>query len=378
MKNTIVVTTIIIALFTITANAQTSTDPLGNTWNRVGFGADEANYWDNQLGGIVTGGFNGTGTIQYALDNYYTVTPEGMPNRWGNGWVAKFIANLLAVRGYEFRSELSEAQQQQLEDVLVDAVNESTFVIDLDCGDANTTLGKWNSCSEDFVSYLALVARVKNFYPNVVSRVGINELNRIEQKYLMLTFTVNNGYYSLVKDQTLDGEHVIMRNHRGQSAVYTGLLLIYLNHALESYSRVGNPVPYWYKDATFLNTISDMFKWLQSVSTSDGVSYLTSCRYYSGGLVSCNDQFTAAAIPQIIPSGRLIKNLFGETMFSADKYSFLLFDDTYSAGNMNFGRKADYNFDNKEFSINWGGRPIRRHLHGPSSRPMNGPLIIEH
>jgi len=334
--------------FATVANAQTTVDPLGNVWTRANSGAVEANYWVNQLGGIATGNFNGPTTIQYALDHYYTQSPEGTELQWGNGWLSKFIGSELAIRGFENWSQLTDSQKNKLEDVLADAVSEDTFRLDSDCG-----INPWNTCSEDFISFTALISRVKNFYPNVVSRVGVEELNRIEKKYLSLSFSISNGYYSLVREQTEDGVHVLARNHSGQSAVYTGVLLIYLNHAIEAYSRVGNPVPNWYKDIT--PTVLDIFRWLQSVSTPDDSYYLNNC-LRSGVLVSCGDIYTANAIPQVIPAGRLIHNLFGESegVFPFGKYSYRFFDADYTGGNIsNFGRQADYNLDNKEFLFVW-------------------------
>jgi len=337
-----------------------SIDPLGNQWVRADVGAGEANYWIDQLGAIAMGKMDGPATIQYTLDHYYTMAPEGVAYRWGNGWLSKFVANLLAVRGYELREQLTTEQNGQLNDVLTDAVRDDTFRLDTMCG-----VDWWNGCSEDFVSFLALIARVKNFYPEVVTRVGVDELNRLEQKYLFLTFSTVNGYYSLRYDTTEDGPHVVMRNHGVHNAVYSGLLLIYLNHALESYSRVGNPVPNYYKNPTILFAVADMFRWLQSVSTSDGLSYLVACRKVGGGVVSCSDQYTANAIPQIVPAGRLIANLFGDSLnvFPEGKYQYRVFDTTYTGGNIqNCGRQSDYNLDNKEFQIKWTPNIVRRHL----------------
>lgn len=360
-----------VAFATLTSAQQQkqSVDPMGNVWTRVNFGAVEANYWVNQLGGIATGNFNGPTTIQYALDHYYTQSPEGTELRWGNGWLSKFVASQLAVRGFELRLQLSDAQNNQVEDVLLDAVSEGTFQLDSDCG-----INPYNTCSEDFVSFVALIARVKNFYPNVVSRVGVEELNRLEKKYLSLTLAINNGYYSLSQEQTEDGIHILASNHSGQSAVYSGILLIYLNHAIESYSRMKNPVPNYYRESSILASILDMFSWLQSVSAPDGSYYLNNC-LRSGVLVSCGDVYTADAIPQVIPVGRLIRNLFGDSqeVFSPGKYSYQLFDTSYTGGNIsNFGRQSDYNIDNKFFKFEWEETPIpiRKHLK-PGNKPVN-------
>ena len=350
---TIVVVCLILVATANVAVAQTSTDPLGNVWTRATFGSGEANYWVDRLGFA-----SDPAVVQDALDHYYTQCPEGTTQRWGNGWLSKFVANLLAIRGWNLWSQLSSQQQSQLNDVLADAVNESTFRVDMTCG-----LDPWNSCSEDFVSFLSLVSRVKNFYPTVVARVGVNYLSLLEKKYFSLVFTTEDGYYSLVREETLDGVHVIMRNHKEQSAVYSGDLLNYTNLAIESYSLAGNRVPLIFQNQQILDNIKDMFSWLQSVSTTDGSQYLVSCMSYQGNLVSCGDVSVTNAIPQVIPAGRLIHNLFGDSGFTPGMYEYRLFDTSYSAGNMwNRGRQADYNLDNRESAINWAPRAPSKHL----------------
>jgi len=347
------------------------TDPLGNDWSshRESFGAGEANYWVDQLGSLRTESSGNLAVIQDALDRYYTQSPDGTPERWGNGWLSKFVASELAIRAHELRDKLSEEQKNKLYDVLADAVREETFKLD-SCG-----IEPGNSCSEDFISFLALISRVKNLYPEVVSRVGIDYLNKLEQKYIHLAFSGENGGYSLVREATEDGTHILMLNHGEQSAVYSGLLLIYLNHAIQAYPLAGKQVPNFYRDQWLKDSIKDMFSWLQSVSTSDGSSFLNACRSIDGSLKSCADVKITNAIPQVIPAGRLMANLVKsgifkeEEIFPSDKYQYRLFDSSYSAGNMgNRGRQADFNLDNEEFDIVWEGtRRIRRHL-----RPVGG------
>ncbi len=357
MKKSIVL--VMIILLVVTANVamaqttSTSTDPLGNVWNRATSGSGEANYWVDQLG------FADVAAVQDALNHYYTQCPAGTSERWGDGWLSKFVANLLAIRGWNCWSQLDQQQQSQLVDVMSDAINESTFRLDQTCG-----LDSWNSCSEDFVSMLALVARVKNFYPQVVERVGINYLNNLEQKYLHLVFTTKNGYYSLVREQTLDGVHTLTHNHGEQSAVYSGALMMYTNLAIESYSLAGNRVPlYFISDNEVVSNIRDMFSWMQTLSTSDGTVFLNNCMNYQGNLVSCGDLTVTSAIPQVITPGRFIHNLFGDGGFSAGMYEYRLFDTSYTAGNVwNRGRQADWNLDNNEFTIQWMPRVPEKHL----------------
>jgi hypothetical protein len=347
-------------------------DPLGNDWSshRESFGSGEANYWVDQLGSLRTESSGNLAVIQDALDRYYTQSPDGTSERWGNGWLSKFVASELAIRAHELRDKLSEEQKSKLYDVLADTVREETFKLDSKCG-----IEPGNSCSEDFISFLALISRVKNLYPEVVNRVGVDYLNKLEQKYLHLAFSGENGPYSLVRETTEDGAHILMLNHGEQSAVYSGLLLIYLNHAIQAYSLAGKQVPNFYRDQWLKDGIRDMFSWLQSVSTSDGSSFLNACRSIDGSLRSCADIKITNAIPQVIPAGRLMANLVKsglfkeEEIFPPDKYQYHLFDSNYSAGNMgNRGRQADFNLDNGEFDIVWEGtHKIRRHL-----RPVGG------
>jgi hypothetical protein len=358
-------------LFAAGAMAQ-STDPMGNVWQRANFGNAEANYWVNQIG--LT---QDPEVIRDAVDHYYLNCAEGTPYRWGDGWLSKFVANLVALRGWKLRDKLDANLQAHLNDVLTDAVNENTFRLDSTCG-----LDQWNSCSEDFVSMLALTARVKNFYPAVVERVGKSHLSTLEQKYIDLVSSTANGWYSMVVEMTQDGEHAVMHNHGEQSAVYSGLLLIYFNQAIRAYSLAGNPEPVYYKRDWVIATIADTFKWLQSVSTSDGTSYLVSCMGYQGNLVSCADINVTNASPQVVPSGRLIRNLvvsgvLPASVFEEGKYYYDLFDTSRTAGNVgNRGRQDDWNVNNETFQIVWENAPriIRRRLL-PLSGGVKGPTV---
>ncbi|MCX7616107.1 MAG: hypothetical protein N2Z68_01810 [Patescibacteria group bacterium] len=340
-----------------------------NNVSRSSYGAVEANYWMDQLGFT-----RDPAVIQDAMDRYYMFAPEGMPRRWGDGWLSKFVASLLAIRAWDIRDKLTEPQKSQLNEILTDAIREETFRLDMTCG-----IDPWNSCSEDFVSYLALLSRVKNLYPTVAEKAGIGYVSSLERKYLELTFSTDKGYYSLVREQTQDGMRVLMHNHGEQSAVYTGLLLIYLNHTLRAYSLANNPLPDYFCQDWLMANIRDMFGWLQSVSTSDGLSFLNSCLNAEGNLVSCSDMKVANAVPRVIPAGRLMVNLVTsgvfktEEIFSLHEYHYRFFDTTYNGGNIsNNGRRADYNLDNQEFEVLWESpchlsshhslRQPRRHL----------------
>jgi hypothetical protein len=332
-----------------------SVDQLGNIWFRESGGAGEANYWVDQLG--ITKDPN---KMVDAVNHYYKNCPKGTPMRWGDAWLSKFVASLLAIRSYEIWHNLNDITKQDIVRILVDAVDERTFRIDSSCG-----ADPWNSCSEDFISFLVLVARVKNFFPQVVDIVGMDYINRLEIKYLGLSFSSENGYYSLVYDQTVDGNHFLMRNHGEQSAVYTGLLLIYMNLAMSAYQISQNPVPDYYRDPHLLDKIRDIFMWMQSVSTSDGSSFLFNCLNYQGNLVYCGDANVGNAIPRVIPAGRLIFNIFGDSFFNSNPgYNYRLFDSSYAAGNIsNKGRQADYNLDNIEWEfVKWELKAPKRRL----------------
>ncbi len=329
---------------------------------RKTYGAAEANYWVDQLG--LT---KDTAVIQDAIDHYYLNCPAGTSDRWGDGWLNKFILNLFVKKSHELESQLTQQQKEQIDIILADAIREQTFFIDSTCG-----IDPGNSCSEDFVSYLDSISRIKNFFPGVVQKVGEKYVNDLEQKYLQLTFSTDYGNYSLVRENTLDGAHVLMHNHEGQNAVYTGLLLIYLNQALEAYNETNTPIPLIYRQDWLLNNIKDMFAWLQSVSTSDGESFLMACKGTDGNMDSCADIRTANAIPKVIPAGRIIHNfvsakILSPDVFKKDCYDYRDFDLTYHGGNIdNRGRQEDYNVDNLEFTPTFVQQEvthiIRRHL----------------
>ncbi len=329
---------------------------------RKTYGAVEANYWVDQLGLA-----KDTAVIQDAIDHYYLNCPSGTQDRWGDGWLNKFILNLFVKKSHELADQLTQQQKEQISIILADAIREQTFFIDSTCG-----IDPGNSCSEDFVSYLTSISRIKNFFPEVVQKIGQKYVDDLEQKYLQLTFSTNYGYYSLVRENTLSGEHVLMHNHGGQNSVYTGLLLIYLNQALEAYNETNNPIPLIYKQDWLLNNIKDMFSWLQSVSTSDGESFLIACQGTDGNMKSCADIGTANAIPRVIPAGRIIHNLvsakvLSPDVFKSDSYNYRDFDLTYHGGNIdNHGRQEDYNVDNLEFTPTFVQQEInhvvRRHL----------------
>lgn len=329
--------------FEVGAEEALESDSLGNIWRREGQtkGAESANYWIDQLGFT-----EDPAVIQSVMDAYYLNCPDGTPKRWGTDWLNKFIAQELAFRADKIKDKLTSEQKEQLKNLLVDALREETFSIDNTCG-----IDSGNSCSEDFSSFNVLASIVKNKYPEVVQHVGINKLNALEKKYLHLTFTTENGHFSLSKEETLDGIHTVVDNHSGQSAVYAGVLLIYLNHAMGAYTLAGNQIPNYYKQPWLLNNIKDMFEWLQSVSTSDGNSFLTACANYRSGekaLESCGDIYTTNAIPRVIPAGRLIDNLVRSGVILSDvfkpgSYHYKDFDPSYNAGNMgNKGRKEAF------------------------------------
>jgi len=350
--------------FEVSAEEALESDPMGNVWRREGqaLGAKSANYWIDQLGFT-----EDPSVIQSVMDAYYLNCSEGTQNRWGTDWLNKFIVEELAFRAHKIKDKLTSEQKTQLHNILTNALDEKTFSVDDTCGiDPN------NSCSEDFISFTSLASIVKNMYPEIVQSVGLNKLNALEKKYLHLTFTTENGSFSLSREETLDGLHTIVKNHSGQSAVYTGVLLIYLNHALGNYVSTGNQIPNYYRQPWLLNNIKDMFAWLQSVSTSDGNSYLTACANYRSGerqMESCGDIYTTNAIPRVIPAGRLINNLvesgiLSPDVFSSGSYQYKDFDPNYNAGNMwNKGRKEAYNGEqNQIFKFVWENPSPRRHL----------------
>ena len=328
-----------------------------NVIEQATYGNFEANYWIDQLGET-----KDVAVIQSTMDHYYLFCPQGTVNRWGDGWLNKFVLRLFVQRAYDLRDKLSSDQMNQLETILADAAREETFILDGKCG-----LNPGNSCSEDGISEVAAMSWLLNSFPKIAAKIGVDYLHNLQKKYLKLAFSTENGWYSLVKEETQDGVHIVVHNHDQQSAVYAGIIMIYLNLALEAYNESGNPVPSYYKEKWLIDNIVDMFRWQQSVSTTDGRSYLNACKGIDGSMQSCADINTTNAIPQVIPSGRLIHNLIEAGIIppdaiKQDAYDFRLFDERYAApGNMsNRGRQADFNSDNGEFTPKFVEQEVAR------------------
>lgn len=346
---------VVVVLFTLLAVASASAQEINN---RAPFGAGEANSYIPLLAN------SDVPTFQWVMDRYYLFYHGA--GAWGNGWLAKFISYPLAVRGYELREELSPEQKARLETILADAVREETFFVSTACG-----IDPFDSCSEDFISMLATIAAVKNLYPAVADRVGREALTYRERKYLRLTFSVENGWYSLQRRiSAVDGSpRVMMLNHGEENVVYSGLLMVHLNNALYTYALAGNEVPSYYRESWLADNVRSMFEWTQSVATTDGYSYLRGCRTNQGNVELCGDIHISNRVPRNIPAGRLLVNLLGD---APEDFSFRPFD----ASGLDEGRVVYYDDWNGEFLLTFqeprSPRAPRKKSPPPSAPSLGG------
>lgn len=321
----------------VDAAGGTITDWLGNTWSRAGSpddvgGAGEANWYIDQLAK------GDASVLQYAVDRYYLTSPPDISRRWGKGWLAKYIVEVLLMRAFELRDQLSEQQLDAIDRLAVDALDETTFRID-GCG----VLG--NSCAEDFGSMMAVAAVARNLFPGVVARLGDEEIARIEKKYWTLAMSSHNRFFGLVRETSqIDGqEYAMVQNHSGQSAVYSAILLTELGNALQAHLVAGRRIPSFYlDDPDLVANMRSMMAWLQTTAVPDGSAFVEGCRHYgTGQAAACNDPLFANTVPTFIPAGRAVALLLGETALGPG-YRFLRFE-PYNGGNSgNAGRTYLY------------------------------------
>jgi len=327
---------------TVTAVAVAMSDQNNDmSWlKRADFGAAEANdYIDLIAKADVT-------ALQYVMDKYYLFSSgEGT---WGNGWLSKFVAYDLGERGRELYSQLSAPQREQLNRIVEDAVDEETFRVDMTCG-----VDYWNSCAEDFGSMNKLASEARKSFPEVVARVGNEQLLRLEEKYYKLAWSTKHGSYALtVQRSPIDGNWYAMPNNHGdQSAVYALINFTQIGNALYPYWLAGKPIPEFYRDPEVLANIRSVFSWLQMTSTPDGQSFINGCLNVRGEVGPCNDPDVSNAIPRFIPGGRGVEILLlGKEAFRPDLYDFRQFDSSWDGGNCgNMGRKLQFGVRNPDW-----------------------------
>ena len=326
---------------TVTAVAVAMSDQNNDMgWlKRANFGAAEANHYIDLIAKA------DVAALQYVMDKYYLFSSgEGT---WGNRWLAKFVAYDLATRGRELWSQLSDAQREQLNRIIEDAVDEGTFRVDMTCG-----IDYWNSCAEDFGSMNKLASEARRSFPEVVARVGNEQLLRLEEKYYRLEWSTKHGWYGLTIQQSpIDGNWYAMPNNHGyQSAVYAGINFTQIGNALYPYWLAGKPFPKFYRDPEVLANILSVFNWMQTTSTPDGQSFINGCLNVRGEVGPCNDPDVSNAVPRFIPAGRVVRILLGEKAFRPDLYDFLQFDPSWDGGNCwNMGRKLQFGVRNPDW-----------------------------
>ncbi len=273
--------------------------------------------------------------LQFVIDTYYNPSGTSCSDwGWGHQWLSKFAVYLLAMRSYEMKPQLSDAQEAQLKLIFQDAAQECTLYLDPCRGGS----GSGDFCTEDYAGFVMALAAIKNLWPEF----GI-DTSALEQKYLQKMFTDGDGVLSEKKpwdDQT----YVKMYNHDEENPHYGALLFVHLNDARYTYLLTGKPLPSYYRQAN----MRPLFSWIQSKASPDGSAYLDACHTIAGTLVGCNDANVSDAVPLIAPAGRYIRPVLGDSAFTPGRYTFELFNASYDAGNMDAARQYLYDTCNQE------------------------------
>jgi len=264
--------------------------------------------------------------MQELIDTYWSKGEAC--DSWGHRWLAKWAVFAFGMKASELWDELNYRQQDEVEEILLDAVDESTFFRGFGCGKK-----KGDTCSEDYISMVITVALVKNLFPYVAQQA--DELDWLEEKYINLTFSDEDGYSGLVREQkSWDREtEVKLYNHGEESPVYALYLMTGMGNAIFTYQIANKRAPQYYDHPNQL----PLFRWAQSKAAADGSEFLYACHRVGGELVSCNDSRTSDTNPHVVPGGRFI----GHTA-SLGGYSFSEFDDSEAAGNYDIGRYYFY------------------------------------
>lgn len=314
---------------TVATETSTNKDPLGNQWERAE-GETEVNWYIHELAKA-----KDTSIIQYTLDHY---------GEWKHQWLSQYIAWFLGRRAYEFKDELTPAQKEQLTEIAADFFKEENLRLEKTCG-----IDPWNSCSEDFIGQaMKYSLRSLEIFKDAVQLAGgEKKLAELERKYILLSFTDENGNFSLVRQVSpIDNkEHLLLLNHGMQNPPYAAKLLIHLNNALQTHLEGGRPIPdFYYKDPKITSGIKEIFEWLQISALPDGSAFLpTGCLNFRGENGACNDPGFSESIPLFVPGGRVVEILFGRKIFKEGAWPFLEGDSSWNGGDSsNEGRKLAY------------------------------------
>jgi hypothetical protein len=268
----------------------------------------------------------GADEIQRLIDTYWSNGEDC--DSWGHRWLAKWAVFAFGMKSSELWNELDYYQREQVEEILLDAIDESTFYLDFSCG-----IKKGNSCSEDYVSMVITIALVKNLFPYLAQQVA--DIDGLEEKYINLTFSNGDGYSGLIREQkSWDREvEVKLYNHGGESPVYALYLMTGMSNAVFTYQIANKRAPHYYEHPNQI----PLFRWAQSKATADGSEFLFACHRVGGELVPCNDPGASNTNPHIVPGGRFIGH-----SAPLGGYSFIEFDDSEAAGNYDIGRYFFY------------------------------------
>ena len=282
-------------------------------------------YWTNRIKNEAVEATSAD-EIQDLIDTYWS--SGGFCDSWGHRWLAKWAVFAFGMKASELWDDLNRDQQKKVEEILLDAIDESTFFLGFSCG-----IRKGDTCSEDYVSMVIMMALVKNLFPHVAQQA--DAIDEFEEKYINLTFSDEHGYLGLIREKKPwdSEEEVKLYNHGEESPVYALYLMTGMNNAIFTYQIANKRAPQYYEHPNQL----PLFRWAQSKASADGSEFLYTCHRVGGEVVSCNDSGISDTNPHVVPGGRFI----GHTA-SLEGYSFVEFDDSKAAGNYDIGRYHFY------------------------------------
>jgi cytochrome c len=290
---------------------------------------------------------NSASQLEAVIDSYLTKNTFNANNwdgsSWGRFWLSQYSAYLLGIKGWELKNQLTEQQKEKLRLVLSDASDESSIVYDK-CGQE-----PGNSCSEDYVGFVAAIAAAK--LNGLNSNKSGYSLDSLEEDYIKKAFSTSSGYgLTYEKSPWDDIYQVKMYNHGGENPHYAALLFVHLNNAAYAYALGQGTFPSKPRLPSYYiqPTMKPLFNWIQSKVGSDGSQYLDGvCHRPNGSEFLCGDN-VANATPKQAPAGRFVRAFLGDSAFLSGKYTFEDFV-SQTGGNLDVGRIAFYN----KYNVSW-------------------------
>ncbi len=258
---------------------------------------DSAAHWCSPTGAVGTGWGHDKGLMYFAL------------------YDAAMIYQELTRSGVVF----SPTQTHKFEDILFDGGMEAANGRYYYFGTCNLYEGRVNidnSCAEDDESISKLLAVIHNLFPRVTERLGGRAaVMALEKSFLEKAFSTDyaNGGGLLL----IDGE-VVLPNHGGRNDPYAAINLIGLNNARDAYLLAGHPLPDWYANPN----AAALFRSLQTTALPDGSAFTDDCVRNDGKVVACNDPRNMNAVPTMLPAGRFVRAVFGESAFTPGLFTF--------------------------------------------------------